>query len=157
MGKISILTQEQKTILDLIGDDKYLSSTFYFTGGTALSEYYLHHRYSDDLDFFTQKKIDQEVIFTLIKKWSKLHNFTFRSRFVEVVYRFDLTFGDETNLKIDFGHYPHPRVEKGRNIDQLQIDSLRDIATNKFITMSQRSSAKDFVDLYFLLQNKFTF
>ena len=27
-------------------------SGFYLTGGTALSRYYLNHRYSDDLDFF---------------------------------------------------------------------------------------------------------
>ena len=25
---------------------------FYLTGGTALGRFYLHHRYSDDLDFF---------------------------------------------------------------------------------------------------------
>jgi len=25
---------------------------FFLTGGTALSRYYTHHRYSDDLDFF---------------------------------------------------------------------------------------------------------
>ena len=26
--------------------------SLYLTGGTALSRFYLHHRYSDDLDFF---------------------------------------------------------------------------------------------------------
>lgn len=31
------------------------SRGFYLTGGTALSEFYLQHRYSDDLDFFTRK------------------------------------------------------------------------------------------------------
>lgn len=29
---------------------------FYLTGGTALSRFYLHHRYSDDLDFFIHNK-----------------------------------------------------------------------------------------------------
>lgn len=28
------------------------NTDFYLTGGTALSRHYLHHRYSDDLDFF---------------------------------------------------------------------------------------------------------
>lgn len=28
---------------------------FYLTGGTALSRFYLDHRYSDDLDFFTHE------------------------------------------------------------------------------------------------------
>lgn len=31
---------------------------FYLTGGTALSRFYLNHRYSDDLDFFAHKKSD---------------------------------------------------------------------------------------------------
>ncbi|MDR1696214.1 MAG: nucleotidyl transferase AbiEii/AbiGii toxin family protein [Endomicrobium sp.] len=30
--------------------------SFYFSGGTALSEYYLRHRYSEDLDFFRKMK-----------------------------------------------------------------------------------------------------
>ncbi len=33
---------------------------FYLTGGTALSRAYLHHRYSDDLDFFVNQKEDFE-------------------------------------------------------------------------------------------------
>lgn len=28
---------------------------FYLTGGTALSRFYLNHRYSDDLDFFVNQ------------------------------------------------------------------------------------------------------
>ena len=38
----------------------------------------------------------------------------------------------------------------------IKIDSLRDIATNKLLTVSQRTDIKDFVDLYFLLQDKYT-
>lgn len=29
-----------------------LNTSFYLTGGTALSRQYLHHRYSDDIDLF---------------------------------------------------------------------------------------------------------
>lgn len=29
-----------------------LDTSFYLTGGTALSRFYFNHRYSDDLDFF---------------------------------------------------------------------------------------------------------
>ncbi len=49
MGKIQFISREQKIILDEIDKEEYLSSNFYFTGGTALSSFYLHHRYSDDL------------------------------------------------------------------------------------------------------------
>jgi len=30
-----------------------LNKYFFLTGGSALARYYLKHRYSDDLDFFT--------------------------------------------------------------------------------------------------------
>ncbi|MCD4795127.1 MAG: nucleotidyl transferase AbiEii/AbiGii toxin family protein [Bacteroidales bacterium] len=29
---------------------------FYLTGGTALVRFYLNHRYSEDLDFFVNKR-----------------------------------------------------------------------------------------------------
>jgi predicted nucleotidyltransferase component of viral defense system len=35
------------------------SERFYLSGGTALSAYYLQHRYSDDLDLFTR---DQDAL-----------------------------------------------------------------------------------------------
>jgi predicted nucleotidyltransferase component of viral defense system len=35
-----------------------LETGFYLTGGTAASRGYLHHRYSDDLDFFVNDEAD---------------------------------------------------------------------------------------------------
>lgn len=34
-----------------------ISYYFRLSGGTALSAFYLEHRYSDDLDFFSEEKI----------------------------------------------------------------------------------------------------
>jgi len=66
-----------------------------------------------------------------------------------------LKFKNNENLKLDFGFYPYPRVKKGLNYSGIIVDSLFDIAINKLTTINQRSSIKDFVDLYFLL-DKFT-
>lgn len=156
MGQISILTKEQKLILEVINEHKYLQENFYFTGGTALSEFYLHHRYSEDLDFFSTDRFDNQIVFTLVSGWSNKYHFRFTSRFAEVVYRFDLTFANGANFKLDFGYYPYKRIEKGTSYKNIRIDSLRDIATNKISTVSQRTDIKDFVDLYFILQDKFT-
>lgn len=156
MGKISVTTKRQKEFLGLINSNRYLSSQFYFTGGTALAEFYLHHRLSEDLDFFSKNKIDQRRIFIIISRWSKKYNFEFSSRFVEVVYRFNLTFKDNSSLKVDFSHYPYPLVEKGAKYKSIRLDSLKDIAINKLLVISQRTDVKDFVDLYFLLKEKFS-
>ena len=45
----NILYPLQDKILKIVGN---LPVEFYLGGGTALSRAYLHHRYSDDLDFF---------------------------------------------------------------------------------------------------------
>lgn len=156
MGKISVLTKEQKLILEAINEHKYLQENFYFTGGTALSEFYLHHRYSEDLDFFSKDRFDNQTIFTLVSDWSNKYHFRFTPRFVEVVYRFDLTFANGANFRLDFGFYPYKRIEKGTSYKKIGVDSLRDIATNKISTVSQRTDIKDFVDLYFILQDKYT-
>lgn len=156
MGQIHILTQEQGIILDLIAKDRYLSQDFYFTGGTALSEYYLRHRFSEDLDLFSQRKIDQEVISSIVNSWSTHLNFKYTARFVEVVYRFEFIFPKGRDLKVDFGYFPYQLMEKGLQSKSLSIDSLRDIATNKMTTINQRTEVKDFVDLYYILQDKYT-
>lgn len=153
MGKIHILTEEQQVILDVARKSEFFLSNFYFTGGTTLSAFYLNHRYSDDLDFFSQNRFDQQAILTLVQEWSKKYKFNIKSsRFAEVVYVFMLQFNNNEVLKVDFGYYPYKRIEESVIKDGIKIDSLLDIATNKLLTISQRYDVKDFVDLYFLLQ-----
>lgn len=154
MEEMSILTQTQKIIFNQVIQIPYIVNNFYFTGGTALSQFYLHHRYSQDLDFFSEKKFDFDLIFQEITLMAKKINFNFTRQKKEVVDIYILKFNKEI-LKIDFGLYPYKRVEKGMKFKKLTIDSLIDIAINKLISINQRTSEKDFVDLYFLLQ-KFT-
>ncbi len=155
MGKISILTKEQDIILAEIKKSPFLSTNFYFTGGTALSAFYLQHRYSEDLDFFSEKNIDTEAIFTFFQELSKQYDFTFTSEFQEVVYIFLLKFNNTETLKVDFGYYPYKQIEKPKELNGIKTDSLTDIAVNKLLTITQRSTVKDFVDLFYLLE-KFT-
>ncbi len=152
MGNIQLSTREQEIVLDEIKKSTFLTSHFYFTGGTALSSVYLQHRESDDLDFFTKEKFDTQSIFSLLETWKQQHTFAFTSRFVEVVYICNLTFDNKATLKLDFSYYPYHQIETPLIIDGLHIDSITDIAVNKLFTISQRNEVKDFVDLYFLLE-----
>lgn len=152
MGKISILTPEQKIILSRVSQSQYLRSRFYFTGGTALSTYYLQHRYSEDLDFFSEKSFDTQEVFSLVGQWAKSNDFTFTTRSVETVHMVMLQFRNGVSLKADFVHYPFPRIEQGTTRDGVIVDSLLDIAVNKIVALSQRDDVKDFVDFYYLEQ-----
>lgn len=156
MGKSSVLTKEQKIILGEFKKDGQLSSIFYFTGGTALSEFYLKHRLSNDLDFFTEKPFDSEQVFAAVNSWSKKHDFIIKVRPHGLVYTYFFKFKKGEVLKADFARYPYPLIKKPKVLGNLKVDSLYDIAANKLLTMNQRTNVKDFVDLYFLL-DEFSF
>lgn len=151
MGQVSILTKEQQAILGEFARQDWITSNFYFTGGTALSEYYLQHRYSDDLDFFNPIKFDGQALDTIIMEISQRLGFSYRSRFNEVVYSYFFTIPDKTELKVDFGYYPYRCINKPIHHNGIWVDDLQDIATNKLLTISQRTDVKDFVDLYYLI------
>jgi len=133
--------------------EEYITKNFYFTGGTALSAFYLHHRYSEDLDFFSLQDFDRDRIEEIIYSWSKKFNFKYENKEREVVRMYLLHYEDVT-LKLDFAHYPYPLIEEGFKYHDLKIDSLQDIATNKLLCIQSRTDVKDFVDLYYLLQDR---
>lgn len=146
------LTTEQQTILTAVAETPYISKHFYFTGGTLLHSYYFAHRYSEDLDFFTEEELNTSIIETYMAKWSNLYHFTYTAQFVDVVYIFILTFPDGEKLKVDFAYYPHKAIKERKQINGLTIDALYDIAVNKLICIQQRTNMKDYVDLYYLIQ-----
>ena len=156
MGKIAFDPLQEK-IVSAFKKDSFLTKTFYFTGGTALSIFYFGHRFSEDLDFFTEKPFPRDKVISFVRQTSETVGFTFTLRQPEGIdiLIFSLDFGHGKTLKIDFNHYPHARIEKGPREDGLDVDSLLDIGANKLLTINQRTDVKDFVDLYFLFK-KFT-
>ena len=152
MAASTILTSFQIEVLNAIVKDPNFVKRFYLTGGTALSEFYLHHRLSEDLDFFSVEEFSPYLVQALIKKITKILKIT------DVEYRTQLGLhmfilkrrGDV--LKVDFNYYPFPRIEKKLKYLKLEIDSMRDIAVNKLQTIATNPRTRDFIDLYFIIQ-----
>lgn len=155
MGKVAIINPEQKLLLTEFAADPFISDNFYFSGGTALSLYYLQHRVSIDLDFFSEKQFDPENILTTLNFLKDEYKFIVEYIPVQNTQIYNLTFANKAQVKIDFSFYPYKRVKPSVKKDGIWVDSLTDIAVNKLLTSEQRAEAKDFVDLYFLLK-KFT-
>jgi len=155
MAELENLTSQQLIVLKKFSSEAFLKDNFYFTGGTALSSVYLNHRYSDDLDFFSYSKFDNFGILSLVQTWSTDLKVKVTSRNIGNIYNFALEFSSDYSLKLDFAHYPYKNVGPFTLIPELNIkvDSLKDIAVNKFVTVGQRTDIKDFVDLYFLLKD----
>src|SRR3989339_1510234 len=149
----SILSKNQKDILSIISKDKLICDSFYFTGGTALAEFYLQHRLSEDLDFFSENEFeprDISIFLEKIKKEGKIKKVEFQQSFNRNLFFLDLTDGDK--IKTEFTYFPFTRIEKKQKIGNLYIDSLLDIAVNKVFTIYQKPRSRDFIDLYFILQ-----
>src|SRR3989338_9005892 len=64
----SILSKNQINILTLLSAEKNIANSFYLSGGTALAEFYLQHRLSEDLDFFSEEEFDPLFITSTFKK-----------------------------------------------------------------------------------------
>jgi len=152
MGK-NLLTPAQNKILELAKSDRQITKWFYFTGGTALAVYYLHHRYSEDLDFFTTSQVNATYLDKFFKNKKKELGFTkLEKKVISGLVMYRLKFPNDIVLKIDFNEYDFPQVERGTFDGPLRIDSLYDIAINKFYTILSRIKARDYVDLYCCIQ-----
>lgn len=154
MGKIDFIP-EQKVIIEAFKKEPLLRKRFYLTGGTALSAFYLGHRRSEDLDFFSEEEFVSQEIIDLIQKWAKKTGFQVKIEHIEKVLIFKIKFKKGEKMKIDFNYYPYRKLKRSKTIEGLMVDSLLDIAVNKLLLLNQRTDIKDFVDLYFL-KDKFT-
>lgn len=153
--EISILTPEQEKFLDLAGRDKSLVENVYFTGGTPLSAFYLNHRLSEDIDFFSEEEINLLPVRAFIgkvQKELKLKKVDYRQYLG--LHTFQLYFSDENILKVDFCYYPFSRIEQGIVYKNIKVDSVLDIAVNKVHTIAMNPRARDFIDIYFIIKER---
>lgn len=146
------LTNQQKIFLDHFSKTKELSDKFYFSGGTALSHYYLKHRFSEDLDFFNEHEFEAQSVTVFIKKAIDalgFDKFDYQQSFNRNIYHL---LRESEQLKVEFTYYPFEQIEKPKTIDGIRIDSLIDIAANKVFTIYQNPRGRDYYDLYFIVQ-----
>lgn len=153
MGQKTVLTSIQKRFLETVIREPYLLKRYYWTGGTVLSEFYLKHRLSKDIDLFSeQKEVHLPSIAKFIKKAAlKLSASGIRQEQYLGLYTFFFEIPGQEDLKVDFNYYPFLRVEGGKFWRGLAVDSLLDIAVNKIHTLYMKPRARDYVDLYFIL------
>ena len=154
MALKTILTKNQYKILRFLSQEPDIYNNFCLTGGTALAEYYLLHRYSEDLDFFSEKEFEPQQISTILKKIQK------KSGIIKIEFQqsfnrnlFFLHLKNEV-IKTEFTYFPFAKIEEGPKIGKLPIESLTDIAVNKIFTIYQNPRSRDFIDLYFIIKKE---
>lgn len=150
----TILTKTQQTLLNELFLRENIRKYFYLSGGTALSEYYLHHRYSEDLDFFTELEfnpMDVQIVLKTLTKKLGIKKIDYQQSFNRNI--FYLHFSNSI-IKTEFTFYPFEHIESPRDMNGVKVDSLIDIAVNKAFTIYQKPRSRDFIDLYLILKKK---
>jgi predicted nucleotidyltransferase component of viral defense system len=152
----SILSEKQKKFLSLFSLNANLANEFYLTGGTALTEFYIPYRLSEDLDFFSEKEVDIELITVFLKsiknevEYKTIDiNTSFNRNIIQLIF-------NKENLKLEFTYFPFPQIEKPLKKQSIKVDSILDIATNKIFTIYQKPRSRDFIDLY-MINKKYNF
>lgn len=128
-------------------------SAFFLTGGTALAEFYLGHRLSFDLDFFTSEEPlilpfsyqvealsqDGDMQVAVVRRFATYVEFLVAQggELLRVDLALDAPFQLETPVVSEYG---------------VRVNSFADLRVDKLLAYYGRAEPRDAVDLYFILR-----
>jgi predicted nucleotidyltransferase component of viral defense system len=137
------LSRNALILLEILNDE-IERQKFYLAGGSGLA-LQLGHRRSLDLDFLTPENFQPIVL----------------SKHLEDNYKYNETliskgtlYCELNNVKVSFLHYNVPLIFPKLKFKKIHAADWRDIMAEKFKTLSQRGSRKDFYDIYFCFKLK---
>jgi hypothetical protein len=137
------LTPEARKVLKVIAPVA-AAQGFVLAGGTAVA-LHLGHRLSVDFDFFTTRSFRPD----------RLHQAINRLDLITTVLQEEpgtLTLSAD-EVKVSFFHYPYAFLAAKSMLHGVQVAGLVDIASMKLMAVMQRGAKRDYVDLYWILQN----
>ena len=118
---------------------------FYLAGGTGLA-LQTGHRVSEDLDFFRDVSFDPNfLLFTLKSKTDSSAEVIIETHTLLVILE---------GARCSFFFYEVPLIYEPVVFEGLSVADWRDIVAEKFKTISQRGSKKDFYDILAVMRSK---
>jgi len=139
---LEVLNRRQKKIISKLGFLKKYG--FYLGGGTALA-LQLGHRTSQDLDFYTSKHFNSRIFLKDIEK-------NFKEKSKEYSLAKDTLFIKILDVDISFFYYEYPLIKPLIKMNSLNLASPEDIGGMKILSIIQRATKRDYIDIYFLLK-----
>jgi predicted nucleotidyltransferase component of viral defense system len=117
---------------------------FYLAGGTGLA-LQMGHRVSEDLDFLISQPFSTSSLATsLTAKVDRLE---------EILAEVQILIADLERVKCSFFYYEIPLIFEAISWQGMKIADWRDILAEKFKTLAQRGSKKDFYDIFCTLRS----
>ena len=136
------INEKTRCVLEKIAESE-IAQNFYLAGGTALA-IQLGHRQSMDLDWFSEKDFSNS---DLKNKLASLGDFTVTSEEAGTVN------GVLDGVKVSYIQYKYPLIRPIIDFEKIKMADKKDIAAMKLDAVSSRGSKKDFIDIYFLLED----
>lgn len=152
-GKGVLLSIQRNLLVELGKINE--TSFFCLTGGTALSEFYLAHRRSYDLDLFTS---ELELILPFTKALEEKlfeEQYTFKTtRRFESFVEYEVEKKGESTI-LHFAYDSPFRLEEPQPSEYgIKVNDYRDLVADKLLTFFGRWKHRDAVDLFFILKNE---
>lgn len=124
--------------------DSQFNTERYLAWWTAVALYY-GHRMSEDFDFFTATSFDEVALAQQI--WSYLPDATIIHQAPQTLYLLI------NGIKVSFFNFPYHLIDSLTQTDYFPIAWLHDLGCMKLQAIQWRATRKDYVDLYYLLNN----
>lgn len=142
---LEILDKNRIEILSMICKQINLQN-FYLAGGTALS-LQQKLRISYDFDFFSKKTFNENSLLKELRLLfgDRIENEMIERGTIDVII---------SGVKVSFLHYPYEMCKafiKDKEMKNLKMASVEDIAAMKLSAIGSRGAKKDFFDLYEIL------
>ena len=138
---LDVLPENQLQLFELLSNQSFING-FYLAGGTGLA-LHIGHRQSIDFDFFIPADFDTYLI---INKLVSIGNYQRDNEEKNTIN------GSLDGIKISFFGYQYKTIDDFSYYNNIRLAGLKDIAAMKMEAIAGRGSKKDFVDIYFLLQ-----
>jgi predicted nucleotidyltransferase component of viral defense system len=111
-------------------------------GGTSLA-LQLGHRKSVDIDLFGLLEADDLSVSDALKEFNS----------VTIIQKSEnITIYVIEGIKVDIVNYKYPWLNPMMEVDGLRMAQIEDVAAMKLSAISGRGTKKDFIDIFFLLQ-----
>jgi len=140
-----ILDDERRSLLSALA--ACADGGFYLAGGTGLA-LQMGHRDSIDFDFFFDGDFDTDALATKIETQLTGHSCVFTQREKNT-----LSFVIDEKVQVSFLGYRYPLLRPLVETEFFPLAAIEDVACMKLAAVVGRSVEKDYVDLYFILQN----
>jgi predicted nucleotidyltransferase component of viral defense system len=138
---LDILPEEQLRLFETLSSQSFITD-FYLAGGTCLA-LQIGHRRSIDFDFFIPDDFDTS---TIINRLTQIGSYQRDNEEKNTIN------GSLKGVRISFFGYRYDIIDDFKTFNKIRLAGLKDIAAMKLEAIAGRGSKKDFIDLYFLLQ-----